>query len=60
MYWGKHVVDRAQTNAKNSYIVPYMHICVQRVRKENDDDDDDDGDDTHLTDFRGVPKMCLR
>ena len=40
-----------------------MHICVQRVRKENDDDDDDDdddGDDTHLTDFRGVPKMCLR
>jgi len=53
-------VDRAQTNAKNSYIVPYMHICVQRVRKENDDDDDDDGDDTHLTDFRGVPKMCLR
>ncbi len=36
-----------------------MHICVQRVRKENDDDDDD-GDDTHLTDFRGVPKMCLR
>jgi hypothetical protein len=20
----------------------YMHICVQRVRKENDDDDDDD------------------
>ncbi len=56
-------MDRAQTNAKNSYIVPYMHICVQRVRKENDDDDDDDdddGDDTHLTDFRGVPKMCLR
>ena len=41
-----------------------MHICAQRVRKENDDDDDDDddddGDDTHLTDFRGVPKMCLR
>ncbi len=35
-----------------------MHLCVQRVRKENDDDDD--GDDTHLTDFRGVPKMCLR
>jgi hypothetical protein len=35
-------VDRAQTNAKNSYIVPYMHICAQRVRKENDDDDDDD------------------
>ena len=57
-------MDRAQTNAKKSYIVPYMHICVQRVRKENDDDDDDDddddGDDTHLTDFRGVPKMCLR
>ena len=22
-----------------------MHICVQRVRKENDDDDDDDDDD---------------
>jgi hypothetical protein len=21
-----------------------MHICVQRVRKENDDDDDDDDD----------------
>ena len=50
-------MDRAQTNAKNSYIVPYMHICAQRVRKENDDDD---GDDTHLTDFRGVPKMYLR
>ena len=23
----------------------YMHICAQRVRKENDDDDDDDDDD---------------
>ncbi len=22
-----------------------MHICAQRVRKENDDDDDDDDDD---------------